>query len=160
MRKTEGKRGVEINRARGGERVGTGDPNERRRAGKERKRGSRAEWKRDGSIYRLLSSDASGITFVRFAGVDDVVAHGVGVISTREGTYLPITVLSSLLPSCARTYARIYSTLFPAPFIGPFSVRFIYFVVYIPSISVSRCWLSPVSLVAVHRFAVSVLLPL
>lgn len=74
------------------------------RAGKERKRGSRAEWKRDGSIYRLLSSDASGITFVRFAGVDDVVAHGVGVISTREGTYLPITVLSplsSLLPSCA-----------------------------------------------------------
>lgn len=65
--------------------------------------------------YRLLSSDASGITFVRFAGVDDVVAHGVGVISTREGTYLPITVLLSLLPS-ARTYACIYSpSFFPPP---------------------------------------------
>lgn len=58
--------------------------------------------------YRLLSSDASGITFVRFAGVDDVVAHGVGVISTREGTYLPITVLLSFLPS-GRTYACIYT---------------------------------------------------
>lgn len=64
--------------------------------------------------YRLLSSDASGITFVRFAGVDDVVAHGVGVISTREGTYLPITVLLSLLPS-ARTYACIYSPSFLPP---------------------------------------------
>lgn len=64
--------------------------------------------------YRLLSSDASGITFVRFAGVDDVVAHGVGVISTREGTYLPITVLLSLLPS-ARTYACIYSPSFVPP---------------------------------------------
>lgn len=77
-------------------------------ARKERKRGSRGEWKRDGSIYQLLSSDASGITFVRFAGVDDVVARGVGVISTREGTYLPITV-PSLFPSCAHIRTRIYS---------------------------------------------------
>lgn len=76
--------------------------------------------------YRLLSSDASGITFVRFAGVDDVVAHGVGVISTREGTYLPITVLLSLLPS-ARTYACIYSpSFFPLPRVF-FSLLFIYF---------------------------------
>lgn len=79
---------------------------------KERKRGSRVEWKRDGSIYRLLSSDAPGITFVRFAGVDDVVAHGVGVISTREGTYLPITV--PLAPSFlrARTHASIRFVVF------------------------------------------------
>lgn len=41
------------------------------------------------TTYRLLPSDTRRITFVRFAGVDDVVAAGVGVISTREGTYLP-----------------------------------------------------------------------
>lgn len=73
-------------------------------AGRERKRGSHVEWKRDGSIYRLLSSDAPGITFVRFAGVDDVVAHGVGVISTREGTYLPITM--PLAPSSLRAHTH------------------------------------------------------
>lgn len=85
---------------------------ENRYGGREQKRGSRVEWKRGGSIYRLLSIDAPGITFVRFAGVDDVVAHGVGVISTREGTYLQITV--SLAPSSlrARMYTRIYSLLF------------------------------------------------
>lgn len=80
---------------------------------RERKRGSRVEWKQDaGSIYRLLSSDAPGITFVRFAGVDDVVAHGVGVISTREGTYLPITV--PLVPSFLR--AHTHTSAPPRPF--------------------------------------------
>lgn len=101
-------------------------------ARKERKRGSRGEWKRDGSIYQLLSSDASGITFVRFAGVDDVVARGVGVISTREGTYLPITV-PSLFPSCAHIRTRIYSPSFP-----PSSVLFIYFTDHIPGLLVPR----------------------
>lgn len=67
---------------------------------------------RTGSIYRLLSSDAPGITFVRFAGVDDVVAHGVGVISTREGTYLPITV--PLVPSFSRS--RTHTSASPRPF--------------------------------------------
>lgn len=86
----------------------------RTRGGKERKRGSRGEWKRDGSIYRLLSSDASGITFVRFAGVDDVVARGVGVISTREGTYVPITV-PSLFPSCAHIRTHLLAVI-PASF--------------------------------------------
>lgn len=77
--------------------------------------------KRDGSIYRLLSSDAPGITFVRFAGVDDVVAHGVGVISTREGTYLPITV--PLAPSFLRAHThastrvcRVLFSLLSLPF--------------------------------------------
>lgn len=84
--------------------------------------------------YRLLSSDASGITFVRFAGVDDVVAHGVGVISTREGTYLPITVLLSLLPS-ARTYACIYSpSFFPLPFSSPSRFLFPPFYLFPPSV--------------------------
>lgn len=110
---------------------------EREREGRERKRGSRAEWKRDGSIYRLLSSDASGITFVRFAGVDDVVAHGVGVISTREGTYLPITVLSPRSFPLARTYARIYWTLrLVPPF--PSLVLFIPQSPYVPSASAPR----------------------
>lgn len=92
---------------------------ERGRAGKERKRGSHGEWKQDGSIYRLLSSDASGITFVRFAGVDDVVARGVGVISTREGTYLPITV-PSLFPPCAHIRTHLL-TVIPALLLPSFS---------------------------------------
>lgn len=97
-------------------------------AGKERKRGSRGEWKRDGSIYRLLSSDASGITFVRFAGVDDVVARGVGVISTREGTYLPITV-RSLFPSYAHIRTHLYSPSLPS-----LSLLFIYSTEHIPEL--------------------------
>jgi len=74
--------------------------------------------------------------------VDDVVAHGVGVISTREGTYLPITVLSSLLPSCAH-HARIYPTLSttalppPPPPRGPRPLRdrFIYSSVSVSPVS-------------------------
>lgn len=91
---------------------GRGGGRGRRNARRERKRGSRVEWKRDGSIYRLLSSDAPRITFVRFAGVDDVVAHGVGVISTQEGTYLPITVPPSLLPSCAHIRMHLLASSF------------------------------------------------
>lgn len=46
--------------------------------------------------YRLLPSDVPRITFVQFAGVDDVVVPGVDVISTQEGTYPTITVTSFL----------------------------------------------------------------
>jgi len=88
---------------------------ERGHARTERKRGSRVEWKRDGSIYRLLSSDAPGITFVRFASVDDVVAHGVGVISTREGTYPPITVPLAPFFLRAHTHASTWSFSFLPP---------------------------------------------
>jgi len=87
---------------------------ERERERKREREEAGVEWKRDGSIYRLLSSDAPGITFVQFAGVDDVVAHGVGVISTREGTYLLITV--PLIPSFLRAHTHslryILSSLF------------------------------------------------
>ena len=77
--------------------------------------------------YRLLSSDASGITFVRFAGVDDVVAHGVGVISTREGTYLPITILLSRFFLLQRVHIRthIYSPSFFPP-LSPFLAAFFF----------------------------------
>lgn len=56
--------------------------------------------------------------------MDDVVARGVGVISTREGTYLPITVpLAPLL--LARTYARIYfASSFSPPSSTPFFALF------------------------------------
>lgn len=83
--------------------------------------------------YRL-SSDSSGITFVRFAGVDDVVAHSVGVISTWEGTYLPITVLLPLLPS-----ARIYACIYSSSFFPPPPSRFLFPPFYLFSSSVFPC---------------------
>lgn len=77
--------------------------------------------------YRLLPSDVPRITFVRFAGVDDVVVPGVDVISTQEGTYPTITVTSFSL------YPPLSSFLSHAKPPSFYSFRFV-FRVFLPTI--------------------------
>lgn len=61
------------------------------------------------------------ITFVRFAGVDDVVVPGVDVISTQEGTYPTITVTSfSLYPPLSSFLFRAKSLLLSILFVSFF----------------------------------------